>query len=124
MALIRLAADPDELAGAVDVEALLPTVYDAMGLSVDEVDQVEAALEAAPCVIEVRAGLDLDVVRSRLGGGTCGTAKGLTLSPTRVWVVRLDWPGLLAHELAHVVRLILGGGRNELEARRVEDAVA
>ena len=121
--MIRLEADPAEVAGAVDVAALLERVLVALRLTPEELATVRTALTAQPCVLEVRPGAEIDDAIQRIRGGLCGRHKGVTLSTTRVWVLRLDWPGLLGHELAHVIRRILHQPEDEAEARRVADAV-
>lgn len=122
--MIQLVGPPEAVQQAPDVEALLPRVLDAMGLSPLEHLDVCRYLQAHPCTIEQRPGLEIAEAIVRSGRACPNGARGVTLAASRVWVVRLDWPGLLAHELTHVVRLILGGAEDEREARRVGDACA
>lgn len=124
VAVIRLVGPPDEVGRAGDVDALLRRVLEAMACSPLETVDVLRYLERHPCTIEVRSGADIAAAIVQAGLACPNGARGVTLSASRIWVLRLDWPGLLAHELSHVVRRILGGPEDEREARRVADAFA
>lgn len=119
-----LEAEAAALAGAVDVEALLVAVCGALGV---EVALIHAALVTAPVRIKCMPPNDLESVALALGtttglSGGCRTV-GLFLPPRTILVPRLDWKGLLGHELTHLVRHILGGEPDEHEAGRVGDQV-
>lgn len=125
-----LEAEPGELETAVDVEALLTDV--ALALTEDETGDAVAhattslgtvyrALAAEPCRIKVAPGREIAAIAQALGAGC--SDRGLFAPPRLILVIRLDWRRLLAHELAHLVRHLLGGLGSEREAQSVEDAV-
>ena len=119
-----MADDPAELARAVDADALLLEVCAAMALTPEATALVLEALSRQPCVIEHRAGVDIDDAIQRVNGGLCGDRHlGVTLSDRRIWVMRLGWRPLVGHELTHVVTRLLGRPNDEALARRVADQV-
>jgi len=119
-----LEAEADELAGAVDVEALLVAVCRALGV---DVTVIHAALAREPCRVKCMPPNDLESVALAVGTttgllGACRAA-ALFLPPRTILACRLDWPGLLAHELTHLVQALTGRPLDEAEAGRVADAV-
>jgi hypothetical protein len=121
---VILDADGTDLAEAVDVAALLAAVVAETG---DDLATIQAALARDPVRIKVLPGDELEAVAQALGtttglpGGAC--ARGLYLPPRLILVPRLDWRGLVAHELAHLVDHLAGRAPSEARAGRVEDAV-
>ena len=118
----ELVGEPDEIAGAVDVDALLDRVLDTLATPSVDREAVHTTLRRDPCRIRVASGKDVRAVIEHTG--TACEPLGVCLSPRQIWVVRLDWPGLLAHEITHVVQRLLRQHPGEAEAARVADACA
>jgi hypothetical protein len=119
-----LHGEPWQLAEAADVEGLLDQVLDLLALPGEARARVVGSLEADPCRFEVQAGSEIEAVVRKLDASPDVTRLGVTLTAGLVWVVRLDWRRLIAHEWTHVIRWRLGTPRSsEAEARWVEDAV-
>lgn len=119
-----LEAEPDELAGAVDVAALLVEVCRETG---DDLATIQAALTRSPCRIKVMVGSDMASLAEAVGlatglsGAAC--ARGLYLPPRLIVVCRLDWRSLLGHELTHLVDYLAGRSKSEARAEAVADAM-
>ena len=135
-----LEASPDELAGAVDVDALAETVVRARGRRAwpaswfgakdrtgPDYDPavVLSPLLTWPARIKVLSLAEINRLAKEMGVTTgCSggdLAWGLCPSWSFVAVIRLDWPGLVAHELCHLVQKLLRLPVDEREARRVEE---
>lgn len=115
-----LDAPHDELNGRVDVDRLLEDVARAMKA---DAGAVETAYAQTPLRIMVRPGHEIRDLVQRMHGACDGEAMGLCLTPTLILVVRLDWKGLLAHEMTHAIDRLLEQFPQESTALRVADLI-
>lgn len=116
--------DPQEAAGWVDFDALVRRVVELLEA---DPDATLAPLVREDCRIKVVPGSVIEDL-SRRAGTTTGleggcVSMGLSFPPDVILVPRLDYKGLLAHEMGHIVLHLLGRKQSESTCRWLEDQV-
>lgn len=109
-----------------DVDALVRAVADRMGVAPLDLPLVTGQ-HRVHVAVETEADLrDLAFGCSAAGAFPCGSRfLGIYFPPGVIRLVRLDWPGLWAHELTHWLQdVTLNGAFDELQAQRMADAFA